>query len=243
MAQHKLGGEKMHIIAHRGVSAHYHENTLLAFEKALEIGVYGIEVDLHQVEDQFVIFHDFQLDRLAKTRGDLADLTLEQVSTIKLQENHKIPLLTELFDLVKGKCMLNLELKYIGDPSLLVEQITQYIYQYSGDIVISSFNHPLVKEVQLLFRDSRVASNIKFAALVAHLPINMAQYAIDLQVDIAAIDAELINEAFVTHAHMHNLEVWSYTVNFEKSCRILQNIGVDAIFSNDPELLRMYTEK
>lgn len=233
----------MHIIAHRGVSAHYHENTLLAFEKALDINVYGIEVDLHQVEDQFVIFHDFQLDRLAKARGDLADLTLEQVASIRLQDEHKVPLLTELFDLVKGKCMLNLELKHIRNPSVLVEQITHYIYQYSGDIVISSFNHPLVKEVQLLFRDSRVASNIKFAALVAHLPINNAQYAIDLQVDIAAIDAELINEAFVSHAHMHNLEVWSYTVNFEKSCKILQKIGVDAIFSNDPELLRKYKEE
>lgn len=232
----------MHIIAHRGVSAHYHENTIPAFEKALEIGVYGIEVDLHQVEDQFVLFHDFQLDRLAKTRGDLKDLSLEKVASMRLQKEHKIPLLSELFDLVKGNCMLNLELKDINDASVLVEQVTQYIYQYNGDIVISSFNHPLVREIQLLFRNTRVGNNIKYAALVGHLPIDMAQYAIDLQVDIAAIDAELINEAFVNHAHMYNLEVWSYTVNFEKACRKLQKIGVDAVFSNDPELLRTYTE-
>lgn len=232
----------MHIIAHRGVSAHYHENTLLAFEKAIEIGVYGIEVDLHQIEEQFVIFHDFELDRLVNTRGYLADLSLMQVSDIRMERKHKLPMLIELFELVKGTCMLNLELKDIADPSILVEQISQYIYQYNGDIVISSFNHPLIYEVQQLIKDTRVVNNIKFAALIGHLPMNMAQYAIDLQVDIAAIDAELVTKEFVIHAHMHNLAVWSYTVNFEKGFKRLKNIGVDAVFSNDPSLLQKYNE-
>jgi len=235
-------GEYMQIIAHRGVSAHYHENTILAFEKALELGIYGIEVDLHQIEDQFVIYHDFQLDKLTNIRGDLADLSLEQIACLRLQEEHKIPLLPELFALVKGTCMLNLELKHINQPSILVEQITEYIYQYGGEIVISSFNHPLIKQVQQLIRDTRIGNNIKFAALVGHLPMNMAQYAIDLQVDIAAIDAELVNEEFVKHAHIHNLDVWSYTVNFEKGFKRLCNIGVDAVFSNDPELLRKFVD-
>ena len=228
----------MQIIAHRGVSAHYHENTIVAFEKALELGVYGIEVDLHQIEDQFVIYHDFQLDRLTNIRGEIADLSLKQVASLRLQEEHKLPLLPELFALVKGTCMLNLELKYIANPSVLVEQITQYIYQYGGEIVLSSFNHPLIKQIQLLIRDTRIGNNIKFAALVGHLPINMAQYAVDLQVDIAAIDAELVNEEFVKHAHIHNLDVWSYTVNFEKGFKKLRSIGVDAVFSNDPDLLQ-----
>lgn len=232
----------MHIIAHRGVSAHHHENTMLAFEKALEIGVYGIEVDLHQVEDQFVIFHDFKLDRLVKTRGDLADLSLKQVTSIRLQEEHTLPMLSELFELVKGTCMLNLELKYIVDHSVLVRQISQYIQKYNGDIVISSFNHPLINDLQQLIRNTTISKNIKFAALIAHLPMNMAQYAVDLNVDIAAIDAELVNEEFVTHAHKFNLKVWSYTVNFEKGFRRLRSIGVDAVFSNDPELLRKYHE-
>lgn len=232
----------MHIIAHRGVSAHYHENTILAFEKALEIGVYGIEVDLHQIEDKFFIFHDFHLDRLVNKRGNLADLSLDQIASIRLQQEHKIPTLVELFDLVKGSCMLNLELKEITQPTLLVEHITQYIYQYEGDIVISSFNHHLIDKLQKLFRDSRVVNKIKFAALIAHLPLDLAQYAVNLQVDIAAIDTELVNAEFVEHAHKHNIDVWSYTVNFEKEFKELSEMGIDAVFSNDPGLLSQHSE-
>jgi glycerophosphoryl diester phosphodiesterase len=232
----------MHIIAHRGVSAHYHENTILAFEKALEIQVYGIEVDLHQIEDQFVIFHDFQLDRLTKKRADLADLSLAQTACIRLQNNHKLPMLTDLFELVKGNCMLNLELKYIREPHMLMQQVTQYINQYNGDVVISSFNHPLLIQLQLLIRDTKLDNNIKFAALIGHLPVSMAQYAIDMRVDIAAIDAELVTREFVEHAHTHNIKVWAYTVNFEAGFKKLSQMGVDAVFSNDPALLRKYAQ-
>lgn len=232
----------MHIIAHRGVSAHYHENTIEAFEKALEIGVYGIELDLHQVEDQFVIFHDFQLDRLAQTRGDLADLSLAQIATLRLKQEHKLPLLTELFDLVKGKCMLNLELKFISDPQHLLSQVNQYIGEYGSNVVISSFNHPLLKKLQVLVRGTPFEKHIKFGGLIAHLPVDMAQYAVDLGLTIAGIDAELVTKEFVEHAHSKNIEVWSYTVNFEKGCKKLNKMGVDAVFSNDPALLRQYAE-
>ncbi len=232
----------MHILAHRGVSAHYHENTMLAFEKAIEINVYGIEVDLHQVENEFVIFHDFNLDRLVKTRADLADLSIVQISELRLDKKYSIPLLDDLFALTQGKVMLNLELKYIREPAVLVNKIQEYIYQYNGQLVISSFNHPLLVSLQGLLRNTRILHNIKFAALIGHLPLDLAQYAVDLQVDIAAIDADLVNKDFVEHAHIHHLAVWTYTVNNEKTCRKLKAMGVDAIFSNDPELLKRYCE-
>jgi glycerophosphoryl diester phosphodiesterase len=227
----------MDIIAHRGISAHYHENTMLAFEKALEIEVYGIEVDLHQIEDQFVIFHDFQLDRLAQTPADIADLSLQDISQIRLENKHKIPILTELFELVKGTCMLNLELKHICDPNILLKQIVHYVTQYEGDVVLSSFNHPLLAQLQALIKGTELSQHIKFGALIGHLPATMAQYAVDMQVDIAAIDANLVNLEFVEHAHLHNIKVWSYTVNVETAFIKLKEMGVDAVFSNDPALL------
>jgi glycerophosphoryl diester phosphodiesterase len=232
----------MHILAHRGVSAHYHENTILAFEKALEIGVYGIELDLHQIENEFVIFHDFQLDRLAKTRADIADVPLAKIAQIRLNEEHKLPLLSEVFALVKGATMLNLEIKYVSDPNLLVEKVAQYVEQYNASLVISSFNHPVLSRIMLIVKDKPYAKNIKFGALVGHLPITMAQYAVDLEVDIAAIDAELVSSEFVEHAHKNNLEVWAYTVNYEKGFRKLRDMGVDAVFSNDPALMAMHAE-
>jgi glycerophosphoryl diester phosphodiesterase len=173
-------------------------------------------------------------------RADIADLSLEQIAKIRLQNKHKLPILTELFDLVKGKCMLNLELKNVRDPQLLLAQITHYINLYNGTVVISSFNHPLLAKLQILIRDKNLSNNIQFAALIGHLPITMAQYAIDMRVDIAAIDAELVCPDFVKHAHIHNMKVWSYTVNVEAGFKKLREMGVDAVFSNDPALLGKY---
>lgn len=230
----------MKIIAHRGVSAHFHENTMLAFEKAMDVGVYAIEVDLHQVENQFVIFHDFQLDRLTNMRGDLADLCLEQVAGLRLQDGHKLPLLPELFALVQGNTILNLELKHIIDAELLLEQISQYVLQYETEIVISSFNHPLLAQMQGLLNNSRIKDKVQIGALIGHLPLDNAQYAINMQADIAAIDAMLVNEEFVKHAHQHDVIVWCYTVNYEKRFNQLLKIGVDAVFCNDPALMKRF---
>jgi glycerophosphoryl diester phosphodiesterase len=233
--------KKMHIIAHRGVSAHYLENTILAFEKALELEVYGIELDLHQVEDEFVIFHDFSLDRLRNLRVNLAELSVVQISKIRLKDKYKIPMLGDIFDLVKGNCMLNLELKYVREPERLLMQVKRYIRQFHGDVVLSSFNHPLIRQLQLIDKEQDDTNNIKFAALIGHLPLDMAQYAIDMGVDIAAIDAELVTPEFATHAHAHHIDVWSYTVDFKAGFKKLKEMGVDAVFSNDPALLSSYT--
>jgi glycerophosphoryl diester phosphodiesterase len=230
----------MKIIAHRGISAHFLENTLLAFEKAMDIGVYAIELDLHQVEDQFVIFHDFELDRLTNTRGELADLSLEQVSKLRLHNNHAVPLLPQLFSLVQGQTLLNLELKHITDPVLLLKQISEYVCQYDTQIVISSFNHDLLARIQSLLKEANIINKVKIGALIGHLPIDKAQYAITMQADIAAIDAELVNKVFVEHAHKNNIAVWCYTVNHKRKLQMLMEMGVDAVFSNDPKLMKTY---
>ena len=64
-------------IAHRGFSGRYPENTMLAFEKALEAGAEGIEFDVHLTKDgQLVIIHDELLDRTTDGKGLVADCTL-----------------------------------------------------------------------------------------------------------------------------------------------------------------------
>lgn len=72
---------------------------------------------------------------------------------------------------------------------------------------------------------------------MAHLPTNYAQYAIELETDIAAIDAYLVDKHFVQHAHSYNKEVWCYTVNTIEKAAELSEMGVDAIFTNDPALM------
>ena len=228
----------MKIFAHRGLSSHYHENTLEAFEKAIEEGVDGIEFDLHQVENEFVIFHDFTLERLNGDATLLNQLSLDQVQNIVLTGDHRIPLLQDIFALVKGKVPLNLELKAIDDIDALLSLVVDYIYTHDGEVIFSSFNHPLLRSLSEGLRNTRIQNKVTTGALIGHSPIDNAAYAVNLGADIAAIDVHLVTPEFVQNAHQFNLEVWCYTVNSKDVLARLLDMGVDAVFSNDPALMK-----
>lgn len=228
----------MKVIAHRGLSAHYLENTLEAFKKAIEEGVDAIEFDVHQVENKLAIFHDYDLSRLSNLNQRLSEMTCAELNSVTLNNGDKIPFLDQVLELVKGQVPLNLELKAVCDPHLIIDLLTSYVYQFDAELVISSFDHPLLIKIMALLRETRISNNIKIGALVAHTPINHAQYAIEMQADIAAIDAYLVTPEFVKHSHNHNLEVWCYTVNDVDLLAKLKNMDVDGVFTNDPKLIK-----
>ena len=106
--------------AHRGFSGKYHENTLLAFEKAVEAGADGIELDVQLTKDgEVVIIHDETIDRTTDGKGFVADYTYDELKKIDasyIYKNHygfnKIPTLKEYFTLIKDtKIITNIELK------------------------------------------------------------------------------------------------------------------------------------
>ena len=68
------------VIAHRGASAYAPENTMPAFEKALELGAEGIELDVHMTADgEIVVIHDHTIDRTSNGKGMVKDLTLDEI--------------------------------------------------------------------------------------------------------------------------------------------------------------------
>ncbi|MBE8167599.1 MAG: glycerophosphodiester phosphodiesterase, partial [Shewanella sp.] len=72
----------MKVYAHRGASGDYPENTLLAFEKALELGAIAIELDVHNVEGTLVVFHDRRLDKISSGTGYIDQMTLSDLGNI-----------------------------------------------------------------------------------------------------------------------------------------------------------------
>lgn len=234
----------MLVIAHRGLSAHFPENTLVAFEQAIACGADAIECDVHQLcfelqgelQDEFAIFHDYELFRLTGQAGKLHELKLSSFESIQIAGQHKIPTLKNVLKLAAGKVIINLELKAIEKPKALVDYICQCLQSVEDDaevqIVISSFNHPLLQKVQAHCRDTRLAQ-ARFAALIAHLPWDKAHFAIKLDTEIAAIDANLVDIAFVEHAHQYNKQVWCYTVNDAALLKKLYLMGVDGVFCDD----------
>lgn len=148
----------MKIIAHRGFSSDYPENTLLAFSKALDAGADGIETDLQLSRDEAVIlFHDDTLKQITKTEGTPQEYTLAELKHLDAGRGESIPTLDELLRLCDAKATLILEIKY--DPvtyKRLCERTAEHIAEMREWVEVSCFEdrvleymHELVPQIRL----------------------------------------------------------------------------------------------
>ncbi|MBQ8762239.1 MAG: glycerophosphodiester phosphodiesterase [Clostridia bacterium] len=136
-------------IAHRGFFNYSDapENSLKAFERAIEKG-YAIELDIHvTVDNSIVVFHDNQLSRMTGKDGYTKNLTKEQIKEYTLgNSDQTIPTLQEVFDLVKGRTPILIEIKGESTKIGINEvEILKVLKEYDGPIALQSFN-PLIME-------------------------------------------------------------------------------------------------
>ena len=235
----------MLVIAHRGFSSKYTENTLLAVRQALLQDIDAIELDIHQVENEFMVFHDPYVNKLTNGRGRIFDMPLQQVRKLLVKDTDTIPTLNEVAALIGDKVTLNIEVKSLQSVQDLVAYIKNLIKQYQCKVVVSSFDHPILMGIKYSFSDfaeSEAQSDeifeIEFGALIAHAPFDDAKYASTLGVSIAATDWNTVNTDFVKDAHERGLKVWCYTVNHEETLLDLLEMGVDGIFTDRADWAR-----
>lgn len=133
--------------AHRGLwDADTPENSLAAFEKAVNAG-YGIEFDIHKTRDgHVVVFHDDTLMRMCGVEGRIEDKTLDELRALRLLGTEQgIPTLEELLALVDGRVPLLVELKGTAFDTSLCPVANEILSAYKGDYIIESFNPMLVR--------------------------------------------------------------------------------------------------
>ncbi|PHS57487.1 MAG: hypothetical protein COB17_05755 [Sulfurimonas sp.] len=137
----------MKIIAHRGYSARYTQNTLIAFEKAIEAGVYGIEIDLRLSSDEeLIIFHDDNLKNLSGLDKAPEELSLSQLKELNIGDKQKIASLNELLNLADAKVKLILEIKFnIDTYKKLCEKINFNIKDKIEWVEVSCFEDKVLE--------------------------------------------------------------------------------------------------
>jgi glycerophosphoryl diester phosphodiesterase len=136
------------VIAHRGASIEAPENTLLAFARALELGVDGIELDVQVTRDGIpVVFHDYTLTRLTGTRGRLADRTWAELRSLRVR-GEPIPTLAEALSLTRKRCILQIEIKK-GAP---VAPILAAIRKTASTkyVILASFEPDILRQAATL---------------------------------------------------------------------------------------------
>ncbi len=229
------------IFAHRGVSAHYPENTIAAFQAAAKLPIAGIELDVHLTADkEVVVIHDETIDRTSNGSGYVKDFTLQQLRTFDFGSwmspkfsGETIPTLGEVLELFAGtNHRINIELKtdiisYEGIEALVLKEVAAQ--QMTERVIISSFNHESLQTV------SQIAPYIESAALFAEVLVDFTTY-------IALIPAKALHVSLPTAfrksvklALAEGAIVRVYTVNDERHARSLQQLGIHALFTDDPE--------
>ncbi|MGL5084924.1 MAG: glycerophosphodiester phosphodiesterase, partial [Clostridium sp.] len=233
----------MIVFAHRGASNDYPENTILAFEKAIEMGATGLELDVHKSKDnKLVVIHDEDIQRTFMGKGQVSDFTLAEMKRFKnrkamFRDNNKciIPTLDEVLDLIKdNNIILNIELKtdVISYKDIEVDVIKLIEeYKMENRIILSSFNHNSIRQCKII--NSKIKTGMLYHYKMSH-PITMAK---KINADAIHPNAELITRELIKDCHKNNIKVNSYTVNSPIVMRKFKEWCIDGMFTDYPELL------
>ena len=229
------------VFAHRGASAYAPENTMAAFQLALEQGAQAIEFDVKlSADEEIVVIHDPTVNRTTNASGNVARLPLAALRELDAGSwfgaafrGEKIPTLHEVLAAFGQMLLLNIELtNYITPFDALVPKVVDLIQKYGVEqnILFSSFYpHNLVRAARLL-------PSVPRAQAIWPGRAGGWQRAWGRMIDVQAEHPWLgdVNAATIENAHQHKRRIHAWTVNDPVEMRRLNALHIDGIFTDDP---------
>jgi glycerophosphoryl diester phosphodiesterase len=207
------------VIAHRGASADERENTLPAFERAIELGADFVEFDVQAASDgALVVFHDLTLDRLTPARGALRCRPL-----IELRELG-IPTLEEVLELTAGRIGVMAELK---SPWLFRRHdlVARAVRLLPTDGVVVSFSRTAIREARRLRPALRTVQHVGYGTSIR---------AASGFAWAAGFDDARVTARGIAKARSLGLEALVYTVNDPSRMLALRELGAGGVFTDCP---------
>lgn len=212
-------------IGHRGAKGHEAENTLASFQKAIDLGLDMIELDIQLSLDKIpMVIHDTTVDRTTSCTGLVTDYSAKEL------QNLEIPTLKDVFELVHNRCEINVEIKEFSATQAVLDLIDKNIFD-KNKILISSFDWNALQEVR--FHDDE----IRIGVLT------------ETDLDLALAFAKFI-KAYSIHPYYHLLsaenvqkikdkhfKVFPWTINEPEDITFVQSLNVDGIITDFPERL------
>ena len=222
-------------IGHRGAMQYVTENTIESIKKALNIGVDGIEIDVHTcASGELVVFHDFTLDRVTNGTGELRHQTLSKLKQLKVNTNYSIPTLEEVLNVIDKKCLLNIELKGKDTALKTCQIIKKYIEKHNwkySNFIVSSFQH---KELEVVFKTDK---NIPLGVLTKANIDEAISFAETINAVAIHPNFAILTSENVKHAQNNGYKIYTWTVNDLSTIERMKNYGVNGIISDVPDKL------
>jgi len=222
-------------IGHRGAKAHLPENTLASFQKALDLGAEGIELDIHAcASGELVVIHDFTVDRTTNGSGEVHKMPLAELKSLVVDGGYGIPTLSEVMELCKGRCIVNIEMKGRHTAALLHDFMAQLIekgnWRYD-DILVSSFQR---EELETM---SKLSQDVHLGVLTQASMKEAWDWAEEFNAKAIHPHFSLLTENNVRKAQEAGFKIYTWTVNDPDDIARMKSYGVDGIISDNPERL------
>ncbi|MCX6354765.1 MAG: glycerophosphodiester phosphodiesterase family protein [Candidatus Aureabacteria bacterium] len=232
-------------VAHRGYSSLYPENTILAFEKAIEERCDMLELDVQLTADgEIVVFHDFTLERTTDGSGELGRKTLAELRELDAGSwrgvrfaGQRIPTLRELLDCVRRRVKLYIEIKaregieYKTLNERLCSTLAGLLSREAGgnELLLASFDSTCLRQMK---------------ELIPEFPRGLICFRMDALdgmpelVDWICPYRKNVNSSLVRKIKEKGLKICPWTVDDAEEMSRLIGMEVDAIATNNPALLR-----
>jgi len=234
------------ILGHRGASKYAPENTMAAFEMALEMGADGFELDTMLSADGVpVVIHDERLERTTNGSGRVASKTLKRLRQLdagswlgERYSGERIPLLEDVLANFKGRALINIELKNYSHPfDGLTQKVLDLVKRNDmmEQILISSFfpgNITFLQRTEPKIQAALLTTGGVFGRVLASRRFTF------LSRQVIHPHKSICTRPYVAEQHQNNRKVNAWTVNEAEEIRELTLNGVDGIITDDPALAR-----
>ena len=221
------------IIGHRGAMGYIAENTLPSIEKAIDLGVNGVEVDVFRcASGELVVFHDKTLEKLTNATGYIEALDIDSIQKIEVLEGYTIPTLEEVLDLIKGRIFINIELKGSQTAIKTNEILNNYLKnnEWSLDkFLISSFDWDELK----VFR--KVNMKAPVAVITEDDPLDAIPVALELNAVAINPDYKTLNSFNIKKIKEKELKIYPWTLNEIDDINKMIDFQVDGIITDYPD--------
>lgn len=237
------------VIAHRGACKVAPQNTIPAFQKAIEMGADGFENDVHLTKDGFIVVcHNHDIDETSNGTGAIADYTLEELRQFDFGSyfseefaGTKIPTLDEFLDLCDTMKVINIEIKAPREKGTdIVRKTIDKVKEFGlfEKLIISCFDKDILIECKKV--DPKTKTGILYSMECPYTEIYDDPIAFAKKIGADAIHplGILVDEDYIIDCHKAGLIVNPWTIDKPYAIERLRDWGSDGVITNYPDVAR-----
>jgi len=222
--------EPFYIVGHRGAAGEKFENSLDGFRHTLTLAIDAIELDIREHSDELWVIHDRNLERLTTSTGNFEDQA--DPTNIRLRNGEAVPTLQQVLDLYWGKMPVNIEIKSLANPGLLLDLLACYpaLEALPGhpSILISSFNHKLLLQLK------KLGCSWPLAPISSGTPLEISAEMEQIKPRAWHFSDEYLDLELVMQLRDQGVPSLVFTVNDAERALFLKRSGVAGIFTDFP---------